>query len=160
MGFSSGVAKELRREHQLLKDERAKMEARIQAIEFLLSGEATRLARSRDSTGNAAAGNGATRRRTPNAKQTSLRVSVLQALKESPRVTAADVTRRLEEQGIRVGGATSFRERITHELSRLRRKGVLRKYRNGRYAIKQNRVLTGSEAKVDSTGRARKTPAG
>lgn len=108
-----------------------KLDAKIQAIELLLANEGLPPAHSRESVKSGPSTN--------SGQKTSLRLSVLRALEASPRVTAAEVARQLQDEGFRVGGATSLRTRIAHELSRLRRKGVLRKYRNGRYAIRSVR---------------------
>ena len=46
-----------------------------------------------------------------------------------------DVCMQLADAGIRVGGVTTLRERVAHELSRLRRKGVVLRGRDGKYEL-------------------------
>lgn len=154
MAFTNGVVEELRREHRLVQQHRTEMDARIQAIEVLLAKEAV----SETSLQPPVRHTSVPRPRS-HAKYTSLRLHVLRALEHMPSTTAVDLTQRLQGEGVRVGGATSLRERIAHELSRLKRKGVLRKYRNGRYALRRVNGSVPSPAVADNGATDNAVPA-
>jgi hypothetical protein len=138
MAFSTNVVMELRRELELLRNHRSEADAGIEAIELLLANERVNprgpVARSRahvSEPGRDAAASKRSLRHT-----SSLRVNVLKTLERVSKGTVADLTTHLHAEGVRVGGATSLRERVAHELSRLRRKGMVRRYRNGQYTLR------------------------
>ena len=131
MALNTTVLRELRRELECLKADRATVDARIDALTRILEssevysppGPKSRRGGSRASTPAAASA------------RPSLRASILGALKHLPKATPAELTRHLQEIGVQVGGATSLRERVWHELSRLRKRGFVRRTRRGYYQV-------------------------
>ena len=136
MALTTKAMKELREELECLKADRAAVEARISALECILeSGAETRTvvgSVARQGSLSAAA----VSRRPP------LRGSILRTLQLLSKATPAELTRRLQEDGLQVGGSTSLRERVWHELSRLRRTGFVRRTRGGHYQLRQARPAT------------------
>ena len=140
MPLSKNVRRELQRELQEARASRDHAIARMRALEAILGDsyldrepELTVRVRSVEAVKVA---------------QPSLRAAVLKRLEDGSSV-AIDVARHLESQGFRVGGTTSLRERVAHELSRLRRKGVVRRNRNGQYELLRRELSpleVGSEA--------------
>ena len=127
MALSQRVINELYKELAKLQALQDSAGAKIQALEAVLAehtaGSSTRLQRAL-SAGRAG--------RVPGL---SLRANVLKTLQTQGSSAAADVYRHLENQGVRVGGTTTLRERVAHELSRLRRQGVVRRGRDGKYEL-------------------------
>ena len=133
MRFSPSVMRELQEELRQLKTIRDGAIARIGALELILKrgGESSLIPPLRiDHT----------------TTRPSLRANVLRIL-EVTRSSAADVARQLEADGFRVGGSTTLRERVAHEMSRLRRKGAIRRTRNGEYELARS-----SDKTEDPTG--------
>ena len=60
---------------------------------------------------------------------------VLDALQKAPGSKCADLARLIEDEGFRISGSTSLRNRISHEIYRLRRLGVVRRERGGLYVV-------------------------
>jgi hypothetical protein len=125
MPLSQQVIRELRQELSELREQRVSIDSRIQGIQLILGG-----------------GNGAPRRMTGEADASTgapvVRGSLRQRLVDVLRDTPADVvsiTKLLEGEGFVVGGATSLRQRVSHELSRLRRLGVVRRRRNRKFVL-------------------------
>ena len=133
MALSARVVRELQQELKDLKAVRDSAAARIGALEVIL--KRGRIHDTEPSPG-----------KDRDSSRPSLRASVLKTL-EGSRCTAADVARRLEAEGFRVGGSTTLRERVAHEMSRLRRKGVLRRVRSGEYELAR-----GSERSLEDSG--------
>ena len=125
MALNTTVIKELRRELDCLKTDRMTIDAKIDALKRILGGTEVSSPASRKSG-----------RRDAGARP-SLRASILRALSQVPKATPAELTRQLEEDGFKVGGATTLRERVWHELSRLRRRGSVRRTRSGYYQVSQ-----------------------
>ena len=135
MALSPGLAKELLRELKALQHSRAEADARIQAIELLLASEAT-MSHDQRKQGRERGKIKVPVERGHSAKRPPLRDVVLQAMLESPgtSVTATELAERIKGAGVRVNGKTSLRDRVVDQLLRLKRSGVVRKYRNGHYA--------------------------
>ena len=124
MSFSGRVLKELQKELQDLRKTRDVVVARIDALEVLLVQRRGSVA-PRVNVNDVA--------NASRVKVGSLRSNILRILEQVPTAGATDVTRQLEAEGFRVGGSTTLRERVAHELSRLRRKGVIQRTRLGLY---------------------------
>ena len=124
MSFSGRVLKELQKELQHLRKTRDVVVARIDALEVLL-------VQCRGSVAPGVHVNDVAN--ASRVKVGSLRSNILRILEQVPTAGATDVTRQLEAEGFRVGGSTTLRERVAHELSRLRRKGVIQRTRLGLY---------------------------
>jgi len=75
----------------------------------------------------------ATRRQ--RAKRGSLRTRLIALLSQSSGMRAREVFERLNGEQFHVGGKASLRERVSHELSRLHRLGVLNKNGSGGYIL-------------------------
>src|SRR5687767_11557885 len=108
MSFSGRVLKELQKELQDLHKTRDVVAARIDALEVLL-------VQRRGSVAPRVDVNGVTN--ASRVKVVSLRANILRILEQVAPAGAADVTRHLEAEGYRVGGSTTLRERVAHELS-------------------------------------------
>ena len=136
MGLSHGALNELRRELGHLRQARADIEARLQGIELILSAEPdTRTgspgavsARHSDATNHAVPQQG------PH-KQISLRKKVLEILRRAPGSKSSDVAQMIQADGFRIGGVTSLRNRVSHEISQLRKHGLVRRDRSGLYVV-------------------------
>ena len=142
MALSKRVLRELHQELKQLQNVRDGAIARIGALEALLSGGDSPLGRDRMSRLKEQRVSGS---RGP---QPSLRASVIKTLEEVSSSTASDMARHLEATGFKVGGATTLRERVAHELSRLRRKGVVRRGRNGHYELAGHPIASADEASL------------
>ena len=136
MPLSSNALGELRAELKDLQRRRSNIDDRIKGIELVLVAEqADRSGRKRTDREERTASRGSGKR-TTSSNGGSLRTSVLEILRSmTSGSNAAEITKRLEEDGFRVGGETSLRLRVGHELSRLRHSGVLRKRRNKKYVV-------------------------
>ena len=151
MGLSTTAMKELRDELERQKAYRTVVEARIGALQCILdSGEV------------ALAAEGKVRPRSSFSTDSvsprpSLRANILRTLQQLSKATPAELTARLRQDGVQVGGATSLRERVWHELSRLRRNDFIRRTRGGRYQLRQTKpslrfaVPKPADPKSDST---------
>ena len=128
MPLSKRVVRELHRELKNLQSIRDGALARIGALEILLTEAKAVEGRERVSRMDG---------RVPDSRggRPSLRARVLTILEEVSSSSAGDMARRLEATGFEVGGSTTLRERVAHELSRLRRKGVVQRARDGHYEI-------------------------
>jgi DNA-binding transcriptional ArsR family regulator len=144
MSFTATAIKELKQELASLQTSRANVDARMKAIEILLSNNGAK-----PST-NGAKPISRVAPALPKSRVGSLRSIVLKELRQASPANTGDLTKRLETQGVRVGGVTSLHERISHELSRLRRDGIVRRDRKGGYMIRF----------AQSNGSATETPAG
>ena len=136
MALTPKAMKELRAELECLKVDRAAVEARISALQCILesAAESRTVAGSVAPSGSLSA---ATVSRRP-----PLRGSILRTLQLMSKATPAELTRRLQQDGLQVGGSTSLRERVWHELSRLRRMGFVRRTRGGHYQLRQAKPAT------------------
>jgi hypothetical protein len=126
--LSNNALRELRDELDDLQRHRSSIDGRIKGIEVIL------LAEQSDRTGRNHRDPKATARVSRNvptsSRRGSLRNSVLEVLRSMPSGSdASEITKRLEVDGFRVGGVTKLQSRVSHELGRLRRRGVLRKRR-------------------------------
>ena len=140
MALSQRVLKELQKELKDLQSVQDAAGARIAALEMVLVNEAALKGRLRLSASKLRPGG--------EQRGMSLRAHVLKALGELPNRTPMDVTSHLEQIGFRVGGSTTLRERVAHEMSRLRRKGVIR--RTGR----QYELTTVMPTGIETAGRS------
>jgi hypothetical protein len=71
-------------------------------------------------------------------RQVSLRTRIIEIINSTTRPNRAAVVQQLQQEGFQVSGATSLPIRVSHELSRLRRMGVLRKDRSGMLTVLAN----------------------
>jgi hypothetical protein len=114
---------------------RATVDARIQSIELILSAErggrrgteaASMVAAGADSdAGSERAGR----------TQTSLRKKVLETIRRVPGSKSSEIAQMIQDDGFRIGGATSLRNRVSHEISQLRKQGAVRRDVDGFYAV-------------------------
>lgn len=132
MSFSDVVLRELKVELESMRKRRESIDVRINAIELLLAGgQAGRPA--------AVTAPEPSRRQTfhmlrpGRPRRGSLRVRILQLL-DTAALTGREVAAQLESERFRVGGKATLRDRVTHELSRLRRHGILRRDPAGQYS--------------------------
>jgi hypothetical protein len=141
MALSRGALDELRRELADVRHARDLLDARIQGLELILTAEQGGAAiRNGDDldlparalrTPTPVRRNGVGRRR----EKGSFRRMVLDALQKAPGSKSADLARLIEDEGFRIAGSTSLRNRISHEIYRLRRLGVVRRERGGLYVV-------------------------
>jgi hypothetical protein len=122
-----------------VRRKRSLLDAHIQGLEIILAAE--------QPDGPAPIGEGADGRTTghsrtdsrrPAAKRRekgSFRRTVIDALQKVPGSKCADLARVIEEEGFRIAGVTSLRNRVSHEIYRLRRLGVVRRERGGLYVV-------------------------
>ena len=134
MALSITAINELRQELKSQQASRMAVEARIGALQCILeSGD----------VGLTAAGKARPRRLVSTTDtappRPSLRANILRTLQQLSTATPAELTARLQQDGVQVGGATSLRERVWHELSRLRRNDFIRRTRGGRYQVRQTK---------------------
>jgi hypothetical protein len=128
MVFSRTTLRELRDELGDLQQRRDALDRSIVAIELIVSGARP---------GEHASGRSAQVESDGKNPRGSLRHSVLEVLRATSGSNAIEVTKRLDQVGFRVGGTTSLRQRVSHELSRLRRLGIIRKRRNRKYVLNE-----------------------
>ena len=126
MALNTTVMRELQRELEGLKSYRTNVEARIDALQCILESGAVSL------TNGKARSRGVLSADTPTHRP-SLRANILRTLQQMAKATPSELTGRLQQDGVQVGGSTSLRERVWHELSRLRRRGFVRRTRGGHY---------------------------
>jgi hypothetical protein len=140
MALSRSALDELRRELADVRQKRGILDARIQGLELILSAEQTTAgvvgedgqdALPRNLRGTTQAKRAPGRRR----EKGSFRRMVMDALQKAPGSKCADLARVIEEEGFRIAGSTSLRNRISHEIYRLRRLGVVRRERGGLYVV-------------------------
>ena len=131
MALSAHVTRELRRELASLQASRTAIDERIRALQSVLGGSHALTGSEQLLPVN---GDDSRKQQSRPPKPTPLRATVLAALQRLSHGKAADIVADLESRGIEVGGSTTLRERVSHELSRLRRKGVVRR-RYDRYEI-------------------------
>lgn len=131
MPLSRAALRELTTELASLRERRQAIDTAIQGIEVLLTDPSNEQA-TPEPLNAAPSRPGRTR---PIRRRGSLRMKVLGLLDRSTGLTSAQVTGRLEADGFRVSGRASLRERVSHELARLRRRGVLKKNDAGQYQV-------------------------
>ena len=147
MALSVQVTRELRKELASLEASRAAVDAKIRALHSVLA-DGRRSAASELLTH--VTSSEPAKRESARFRRTPLRATVLAALHRLSQGTAADVLANLQARGIKVGGSTTLRERVSHELSRLRRKGVVRRAANGCYEIAPSGPVNGfNSSQVD-----------
>ena len=133
MPLSQQVLRELKVELASLRQRQDDIGARIKGIEVLLNAEGTARAvppvavSDPDRTSSRVLSRIRPRRGV-------LRARLIQMLRSSA-LTGTQLAGRLEAEGLRVGGKASLRTRVSHELSRLRRLGVLRKDESGQFQL-------------------------
>ncbi len=129
MALSERVLSELERELVELRRRRLQIDSAIRGLKGVLATERSR------GTGHSASGVGVADRPLPKlggaGRQVSLRARILEIVSAATRPDRATVVEQLRQEGFRVSGATSLPIRVSHELSRLRRAGALRKDRSG-----------------------------
>lgn len=139
MALSRSALEELRRELAEVRRKRSVLDAHIQGLEIILAAEQSdgraRVGESADA--RIASLSGATRQRPPAKRREkgSFRRTVLDALQKAPGSKCAELARVIEQEGFRIAGVTSLRNRISHEIYRLRRLGVVRRERGGLYVV-------------------------
>jgi hypothetical protein len=129
MALSQRVLSELANELEELRRRRTQIDNAIKGLKSVLAAE--RLSESKPGDADA----GGMRVRTPRlggaGRLVSLRTRILEIIGAAPQADRALVLEQLRQEGFQVSGATSLPIRVSHELSRLRRLGVLRKDRGG-----------------------------
>jgi hypothetical protein len=60
---------------------------------------------------------------------------VLETIRRAPGSKSSDVAQMIQDDGFRVGGVTSLRNRVSHEISQLRKQGAVRRDLDGFYAV-------------------------
>ena len=136
MGLSRMTLRELRSELAKLQRIRSEVDVQIQALELFLSpraginGEVRKDPRPRTSPVELVMV--APRRFGTNG---SLRSRITDLLQQAPGLKTSELADRLLQDGFQVGGATSLRERVSHEVSRLKRLRLVRRGRGGRYTL-------------------------
>jgi len=145
MPLSDAVVRELRAELDRLEQSKAELDARISGIRIVLNGSLN--------GHRAAATNGTAAPVMPIAKKNgvTLRSAILDILRETRVADVAEVTRRLNEHGFTVGGATSLRERTSHELRRLRTRGIVTR-RRSKYRLAAGPALAEAAADAAHSG--------
>lgn len=133
MALSRNLVKELNGELESLRQRREALDSCIQGIETLL-------AHASPGPPRAAAPQSLQERPRPvlprqRPRRGSLRRRIIALLTESGGMRGRELSLRLDAERFRVGGKASLRERVTHELSRLQRLGVLKKSSSGRYEL-------------------------
>ena len=143
MALSRSALEELRRELVEVRHTRDALDARIQGIELILAAEQAGSAGLRSGGDGFDAQARGTRVTVPanrsavgrRREKGSFRRMVLDALQKAPGSKCADLARLIEDEGFRIAGSTSLRNRISHEIYRLRRLGVVRRERGGLYVV-------------------------
>jgi hypothetical protein len=125
MALSESVLSELERELLELRRRRLQIDTAIKGLKSVLGAERNR------ATGRAVAANRPLAKSGGAGRQVSLRARILEIISAAARPDRALVVEQLRQEGFRVSGATSLPIRVSHELSRLRRAGALRKDRSG-----------------------------
>lgn len=134
MALSQSVLNELHRELTELRRRRGQIDATIRGLKGILSAE--RKASDRDERTPQVRGSKSPSPRLGGAgRQVSLRTRVLEIIGAATRPNRTLVVEQLQQEGFQVSGATSLPIRVSHELSRLRRMGVLRRDRNGTFTV-------------------------
>lgn len=136
MGLTQRTLRELRAELVNLQRHRGAIDEQIQGIELILSARSGDTAAARtnvrtDGSGVALVAVGRQKRAT----RGSLRKELTEMLRGTPGLKAAELADRLHREGFRIGGATGLRERVSHELSRLRRLNIVQRRPGGRYKL-------------------------
>lgn len=140
MPFSENTTRELRHELVDLKRTRATLDARIIAIQAVLAfderGHRTRaklppLQQLKKFQANQGSG----RRGRARAKKVPLRVTVSAVLERTPGLRASEVAAALRDAGLSLGGKSTLYARVSRELYRLTKKGVLQRNESGGYVL-------------------------
>ena len=129
MGLSQAALRELRSELANLKRYRGELEAQVHGIEMILARRSAR------SAAPAHAPETELALARPGDSKGSLRSRITGLLQQTSGLRTSELAERLHQEGFRVGGATSLRERVSHELSRLRSLKLVRRRRGGRYTL-------------------------
>jgi hypothetical protein len=140
MALSYAVLNELKRELEHLRRVRGTIDGRIQGLELIVSGAQPAERDDLASLGVDLSRDGRLDSTTSTASgavlhQVSLRTKVLEAITERPGATSTDVSQAIAGDGFLVSGVTTLRNRVSHEISRLKRLGKIRKERNGLYVV-------------------------
>jgi hypothetical protein len=140
MALSRSALEELRRELAEVRRKRSVLDAHIQGLEIILAAEQSdgraRVGESADAEIASLAGAQARHRQPAKRREKgSFRRTVLDALQKAPGSKCAELARVIEQEGFRIAGVTSLRNRISHEIYRLRRLGVVRRERSGLYVV-------------------------
>ena len=147
MPLSGQVLRELREELRDLERRRKLLDTKIQGIELILGNGRVHDPKLDDGR--------LSERDASFEKRRSLRDAVIDVLRTTTSgATANEVTDLLEEDGFRVGGAETLRTRVAHELSRLRRRKVLRKSHKKRFFLANRSALSGTDGTVEAGGKA------
>jgi DNA-binding transcriptional ArsR family regulator len=145
MPLSSNTLRELHDELLELQQRRDLLDRQIKGIELILGHEqGDRVDRGQldpgetDATGSSDAA--------PQ-KGRSLRRRVLELLGQTTLgARANEIARQLEADNFHVGGATSLQARVSHELARLRRMGLVRRRRSKKYALARHETAANAAA--------------
>jgi hypothetical protein len=140
MALSYGVLNELKRELEHLRRVRGTIDARIQGLELIVSVAQPAGHDDLASLGIELSHDARLDALAPSSSgvalnQASLRTKVLEAIAQRPGATSADVSQAIANDGFLVSGVTTLRNRVSHEISRLKRLGKIRKERNGLYVV-------------------------
>jgi len=143
MPISPVVTKELKRELTDLKRTRGRVDARISALETVLTfdraGEeapAVRVIRQHLKAPKRMKSSGKKGGRHVHG---SLRTKLSALLEKTPGLHSGGIIQALEQTGFSMGGKTPLRDRVYHELRRLNQVGVIRKDSSGAYALAKNK---------------------
>lgn len=143
MPISAGLASQLSRELHELRRRREALSICIQHIEALLASRACVDTRHRAQPRPRIRGSGDGMKKPARG---SLRRRIVEIVGSSSGIGGREVFEVLSDEKFTVGGKASLRERVAHELSRLRRRGVLTRSRDGRFALSKRLQLVASES--------------
>ena len=157
MALSRTALEELRRELADVRQRRALLDSRIQGLELILSAEqqsggASLIAESPDVDARSLR-IAAQPKRASSARRRekgSFRKMVLDALQKAPGSKCADLARLIEDEGFQIAGVTSLRNRISHEIYRLRRLGVVRRERGGLYVVAPTKASSDNSRQLEA----------
>jgi hypothetical protein len=129
MAFSQAVIRELQGELARLQRDREKLEQHMNSLQAVLAGIT-----------NGTNGHDVQRPNTVVSDRVrnpvSLRATILEILRGVPAgANTSEIAELLVQRQFQIGGSTSLRERITHELRRLRLSGIVRKSRNKKFRL-------------------------
>lgn len=148
MALSKSAVNELRRELADLGERRNQIDSAICGIKAILSAAGVAVPEARSGAPGSRAGGAAAPGLAGSGRQVPLRTRIIEIIGSATRASRATVVEQLRSEGFRVGGATSLPVRVSHELSRLRRTGILRRDRNGMFTVaaKSRELATGQRA--------------
>jgi hypothetical protein len=136
MALSKSTLKELNNELTRLLRERRDIDLRVHSIQAIMSRpNALRLAANSTKPYAEPANRNSPLIKSGRVKRGGLRRCVLEILRSSAPLNSAGIASQLADRGVRVGGRVGLKKRVSHELSRLRRVGLLVRRATGEYEI-------------------------